>query len=54
MRNKNTIMTLFQKISPSYEHMITALEMISMKELIMKYVTACLMCEVLKRKEKKH
>lgn len=51
MRNEEVVMTLPENLQPLYEHLITTLEMMPMKKLTMKYMTACLMHEMFKRKE---
>jgi hypothetical protein len=43
---------LLESLPPSYEYLITALETKAREELTMDYVTARLMHEVSKRKEK--
>jgi hypothetical protein len=51
VRDKDTVMTLFESLPPSYEYLITALETKAREKLTMDYVTARLMHEVSKRKE---
>jgi transposase InsO family protein len=48
----DVVMTLLESLPPSFEHLITALETLQMKNLTMEFVTARLMHEVSKRKEK--
>lgn len=50
MKNKDVVMTLLESLLPSYEHLITALETMSLKELIT-YVTTSLMHKMSKRKQ---
>jgi hypothetical protein len=45
-------MTLLESLPPSYQYLITALETLPMQDLTMEFVTAQLMHEVSKRKEK--
>jgi hypothetical protein len=45
-------MTLLENLPPSYEYLITALETLPMQDLTMEFVTARLMHEVSKRREK--
>jgi hypothetical protein len=52
MRDEDVVMTLLESLSPSYKYLITALETLPMKNLIMEFVTARLMHEVSKKKEK--
>ncbi len=52
VRDEDIVMTLLESLPASYEYLITALETMPMKELTMEYVTARLMHEVSKRKEK--
>lgn len=52
VRNKNTVMTLLEILLPSYRHMITGLEMMSIKELTVEYMMACFIHEMLTRKDK--
>ena len=52
MRDEDVVMTLLDSLPPSYEYLITALETLAMKDLTIEYVTAGLMHEVSKRKEK--
>ena len=51
MRNEDIIMTLLESLSPLYKHLITALETMSIKQLIKEYLRARLMHMMLKRKE---
>ena len=52
VREEDIVMTLLESLPASYEFLITALETMPMKELTMEYVTARLMHEMSKRKEK--
>ena len=52
MKNKDVVMTLLDSLLPSFDHLITALEMRSFLELTLDFITACLMHEVSKKKEK--
>jgi len=52
VKDEDIVMTLLESLPASYEYLITALETMPMKELTMEYVTARLMHEVSKRKEK--
>ena len=51
MRNEYVVMTLFKRLSHSFEHLIMALETMLMMDLTMEYVTVYLH-EMLKRKER--
>ena len=51
-KEEDIVMTLLDSLPSSYEHFITALETRPMKELTLEFVTARLMHEVAKRKEK--
>jgi hypothetical protein len=53
MKDEDVVMTLLDSLPPSFEHLITALETRPMKELTLDFITARLMYEVSKRKEKK-
>ena len=54
MRDEDIVMTLLEKSLPiSYKKLITTLETMPMKELTMDYMTARLMHEMSKHKEKK-
>ena len=46
-------MTLLKNFPASYKYSMTFLELMSMMELMMEYVTTCLMYDPLKRKKKK-
>ena len=46
-------MTLLKNFPASYKYLMTFLESMSMMELMMEYVTTCLMYDTLKRKKKK-
>ena len=50
VREEKIIMTLLESLSASYEYLITALETMLMKELMMKYVMTSFMHEMSKRK----
>lgn len=50
VKNKDVVMTLLESLLPSYEHSITALETMPIKELIT-YVTTSLMHKMSKRKQ---
>jgi hypothetical protein len=52
MRDEDVVMTLLESLPPSYEYLITALETLPMQALTMEFVTARLMHEVSKRREK--
>ena len=52
VREEDIVMTLLESLPTSYEFLITALETMPTKELTMEYVTARLMHEMSKRKEK--
>lgn len=52
VRDEDVVMTLLESLPPSFESLITALETMHMKDLTMEFVTARLMHEVSKRKEK--
>ena len=52
VRDEDVVMTLLESLPPSFEHLITALETLAMKDLTMEFVTARLMHKVSKRKEK--
>jgi hypothetical protein len=52
MKDEDVVMTLLDSLPPSFEHLITALETRPMKELTLDFITARLMHEVSKRKEK--
>jgi hypothetical protein len=52
VRDEDVVMTLLESLPPSYEYLITALETLPMKDLTMEFVTARLMHEVSKRREK--
>ena len=52
VRDKDIVMTLLGSLLALYKYLITALETMPMKELTMKYVTARLMHEMSKHKEK--
>jgi hypothetical protein len=52
VRDEDTVMTLLESLLLSYEYLIMALETKAREELTMEYVTARLMHEVSKRKEK--
>ena len=51
VKNKYIDMILHKNLSMSYEYLITVMETMMMKKLMMNYVTICLMYEMLKRKE---
>ena len=52
VREENIVIILFKNFPVFFKYFITALEMMLMKELTMKYMTARLMHKMLKRKEK--
>ena len=52
LKDEDIVMTLLDSLPPTYEHLITALETRPMKELTLEFITARLMHEVAKRKEK--
>jgi transposase InsO family protein len=52
LRDEDVVMTLLDSLPPSYEYLITALETRPINELTMDFVTARLMHEMSKRKEK--
>lgn len=52
MKNDDIGITLFESLSFSYKYLITTLEIMSMKGRTMEYMTAYLMHETSKRKEK--
>src|ERR1700737_2951057 len=52
MKDEDVVMTLLDSLPPSFEHLITALETRPFSELTLDFITARLMHEVSKRKEK--
>jgi hypothetical protein len=52
IRNEDIVMTLLEILSPSYEHMMTGLETMPIKELTMKYVMTCFIHEMSTRNDK--
>ena len=52
MQDEDMVMTLLDSLPPSFEHLITALEMRPIKELTLDFITTHLMYEVSNRKEK--
>ena len=53
MKNEHVVMTSLESLSSSYKYLSSALKTMSTKELTIEYVTALLMHEMSKRKEKK-
>ena len=53
MKNVDIVMILLESLPTSFEYLITAMKLMPMKELMMNYVTTCLMHEMSKLKEKK-
>ena len=51
MKEENVAMTLVDSLPPSFDHLITALEIRLILELTLGFITACLMYTVSKRKE---
>lgn len=51
MRDENIVMTLLESLSVSYEYLITTIETMPMKKLMIEYVMTRLMYELLKCKE---
>lgn len=43
VKNEDIVMTLLESLSSLYKHFNSALEMMPMKKLTMKYVSSCLM-----------
>ena len=52
MKDEDVVMTLLDSLPPSFEHLITVLETRLFSELTLDFITAGLMHEVFKRKEK--
>ena len=52
MRDKDIVTIFLENLKSLYEYLITAMEIMPMKELTMDYVTTCLMHEMSKRKKK--
>ncbi len=52
MKDEDIVMTLLESLPPSYEYLITALETLPMQAFTMEFVTARLMHEMSKRREK--
>ena len=52
MKEEDIVMTLLDSLPPSFEHLITALETLTLADLKMEFVVSRLMHEVSKRKEK--
>ena len=52
MKDKNVVITLLDSLSPLFDHLITTLEVQPFLEFILDFITARLMHEVSKRKEK--
>ena len=52
MKDEDVVMTLLDSLPPSFDHLITALETRPISELTLDFITARLMHEVSKRKEK--
>lgn len=52
MISEDIEMTLLERLPPLYEYLITVLEMITIKELTIEYITSRSMHEMSKRKEK--
>lgn len=53
VRYEDIIMTLFKKLSPSYEYLIILFEMMFIKKLTMDCVMACLMYKMFKKETNK-
>lgn len=51
VRDENFVMTLLKNLPKLYKYLITALEMLPMKELTMDYIMTRLMHEMSKREE---
>lgn len=52
VKNENVVTTLLKNFPSSYAYLITTLNMMPVIEMIMKYVTTCLMHEMSKKKER--
>lgn len=52
VKDDDVVMTLLESLPPSFENLITALETLRFEDLTMEFVTARMMHEVSKRKEK--
>jgi hypothetical protein len=53
MKEEDVVMTLFNSLPPSFDHLITTLETRPMEELTLDFIAAYLMHKVSKRKENK-
>jgi len=53
VKNKHVVMTSLENLPSSYKHLRLPLKTMSTKELTIEYITALLMHEMSKRKEKK-
>lgn len=53
MKEDDVVITLFDSLRPSFDHLITTLQMLPMKEFTLDFITTRLMNEMLKMKENK-